>query len=317
MDRDIEAPVQIESLALLTGSHSDMGRRSSSCRRRLLFFGCVLLHLGCLGYNLYLIWLLAYLKDNPYYWFLSFIPFFLNLLPLLGLLANFKLYVNDEIPADEVRLNLVRPSLCVIANLMVCFTMLTRLAYYHRQPDEFIGSRLIIMSLQGSIVLIVLDCLLQREFRVRNLLNFKETLTRMLLDFVDIFNMVEILSANECVGLGSFVSEESSIEKAIQAFCTLSFFIVWAAEAGFDHEVSIGSIDGQGAYDTNTCTCASEKMLFVLVHHYSFLFQNVPFLVIRIVVWARYRFYNLGFLVKNVFAIIVYFVCVQGNRDAM
>ena len=50
------------------------------------------------------------------------------------------------------------------------------------------------------------------------MLDYKDALTRMLFDFVDIFNMVEILSVNVCVEVGSFVSEYSSTERAIQTF---------------------------------------------------------------------------------------------------
>ena len=120
----------------------------------------------------------------------------------------------------------IQPSFGVVVNVMTCFTMLTRQAYYHRQPDEFIGPRFIILSLQGSIILILLDFVLQRVGNLDSLLDYKDALTRMLLDFVDIFNMVEILSVNVCVGVGSFVSEDSSTEKAIQAFCTMSFVIL-------------------------------------------------------------------------------------------
>ena len=312
MNRDIEAPVETEIPVLQTGLHGDMRRRLSSCRRRLLFFGWVLLHLGCLGYSLYLIWLLAYLKDNRYYWFVSFIPFVWNLLgPFVELLPKKKLSEEDGNNRSKNKI-LKKPSFGVIFTLIVCFTMLTRVAYYHRQPDEFIGPRFVIMSLQGSIILIVLNCFLQRACRVKKLLNFKDTLTRMLLDFVDIFNMVEILSANECVGVGSFVSEESSTEKAIQAFCTLSFLIVFTAVVGFGDAFLFGSIDGQVADDIDntddTKDHEREKKLHYFVQLNSFFFQNLPFLVIRIVVWAQYRLYNLGFLLKNVFAIIFYFV---------
>ena len=97
-------------------------------------------------------------------------------------------------------------------------TMLPRQAYYHRQPDEFIGPQFIILSLQASIILILLDFVLQSVENGDSLLDYKDALTRMLLDLVDIFNMVEILSVNVCVGVGSFVSEGSTTEGAIQAF---------------------------------------------------------------------------------------------------
>lgn len=71
-DEEISAHVDIESTALLTDGHSDTsdtgnGQSGSSHRTRLLVVGKLFLHLGCLGYNLYLIWLLAHLKDNNNY----------------------------------------------------------------------------------------------------------------------------------------------------------------------------------------------------------------------------------------------------------
>ena len=80
--------------------------------------------------------------------------------------------------------------------------------------------------MQARIILILLDYLLHIVGKRDSLLDYKDALTRMLLDFVDIFNMVKILSVNVCVGVGSFVSEDSSTERAIQAFCTISFMII-------------------------------------------------------------------------------------------
>lgn len=108
--------------------------------------------------------------------------------------------------------------------------------------------------------------------------------------------MIEILSENRCVGVGSFVSENSSIEKAIQAFCTISFLIVWIALDIFPRQLKYpSSIPGK-----------REEILYAEVTIFSGGYQNLPFLVIRIVVWARYKLYSLGFLVKNVTAIVFF-----------
>ena len=124
------------------------GQSGISRRTRLVNLGRLLLHLVCLGYSLYLIWLLAYLKDNNNYWFLSFIPLLCNVLPFLLL---YKAYHDNEFPEIKGGTFMVyQPSYGVVIYLMAYFTMLTRQAYYHRQPDEFVGPRFIILSLQAS-----------------------------------------------------------------------------------------------------------------------------------------------------------------------
>lgn len=278
--------------------HSDTadtgnGQNGSSRRTRLLVLGKVLLHLGCLGYSLYLIWLLAYLKENNNYWFLSFIPFYFNLAILfVGCCTG---GINFEETSFLALFG-------VVINLMACFTMLTRQAYYHRQSDEFIGPRFIIMSLQGSIILVLLDFFLYTQGKLDNLLNCKDVLTRMLLDFVDIFNMVEILSINGCVGVGSFVSEESSTEKAIQAFCTMSFMILVRLPPNVEFMTQLNEGNREQRLWQGT---PGEKIYYFLIS-VSALYQNLPFLVIRIVIWAQYKLYSLGFLLKNLTVIILF-----------
>ena len=194
-----------------------------SCRTKLVSLSRIVLHLVCLSYSFYLIWLLAYLKDTNYYWLLSYFPIFCNFVPFLLLC---KAYRNRERGSIMSMFKVLQPSYGVVPILMASFTMLTRQAYYHRQLDEFIGPRFIILSLQASIIVILMDFVLERARKQENLLDYKDALSRMLFDFVDIFDMVEILSVNVCVGVGSFVSEESSTEKAVQAFCTMSFVIM-------------------------------------------------------------------------------------------
>ena len=276
----------------------------------LLNLGRLLLHLVCLGYSLYLIWLLAYLKDNNNYWFLSFIPILFNFAEPIWVLC--KAYHNNDF--QEIRegtffSKVLPPSYGVVVNLMACFTMLTRQAYYHRQPDEFVGPGFIILSLQASIILILLDFILERVRNRAHLLDYKDALIRIVLDFLDIFNMVEILSVNVCVGVGSFVSEESSTEKAIQAFCTMSFVIVLP----FWHYTKIMmSEDDEEQHSPRSFGEHLNSKLTIL----SGFYQNLPFLIIRIVVWVQYKLYSLGFLVKNV-TVIVLFIAIlhkHGSR---
>lgn len=134
------------------------------------------------------------------------------------------------------------------------------------------------------------------------MLNCKDVLTRMLLDFVDIFNMVEILSINGCVGVGSFVSEESSTEKAIQAFCTMSFMILVRLPPNVEFMTQLNEGNREQRLWQGT---PGEKIYYFLIS-VSALYQNLPFLVIRIVIWAQYKLYSLGFLLKNLTVIILF-----------
>ena len=118
------------------------------------------------------------------------------------------------------------------------------------------------------------------------MLDYKDALIRgMLLDFVDIFNMVEILWVNVCVGVGSFVSRDSSTERAIQAFCTISFMIVLL---GTPNAMTV-MLKDEGNFLGFTVEQYGE-ILYSWVTMFSGVFQNLPFLVIRIVVWAQYNY---------------------------
>ena len=322
VDEEIDANVDTEGMGTAPPTDeqndtSDTGNGQSGISRttRLLNLGRLLLHLACLGYSFYLIWLVAYLKDNNNYWFLSFIPIICNFLPFLLLLC--KAFHGNDI--KESTILIYDPSCGVVVNLMACFTMLTRQAYYHRQPDEFIGPRFIILSLQASIILILMDFFLQIVGKPDSLLDhYKDALSRMLLDFVDIFNMVEILSLNVCVGVGSYVSEESSTEKAIQTFCTISFMIVLYGPnpmIGILRDEELKNVFGFTVEQHSPR--AYGEILYSMKTFFSCVHQNLPFLVIRIVVWAQYKLYSLGFLVKNVTVIVLFIAMLVKNRHKL
>ena len=98
------------------------GQSGSSRRTRLLSLGRLLFNLVCLGYSLYLIWLLDYLKDNNNYWCLIVIPFFLNFYPFLLLCKGYHDGIDIPHMKEEERLT-SEPSFGVVVNVMTCFTM--------------------------------------------------------------------------------------------------------------------------------------------------------------------------------------------------
>ena len=124
VDEEIDGNVDTEGMGTAPPADgqndtSDTGNGQSGISRttRLLIMnlGRLLLHLVCLSYSLYLIWLLAYLKDNNNYWFLSFIPLLCNVLPFLLL---YKAYHDNEFPEiEEGTFMMYQPSYGVVVNL--------------------------------------------------------------------------------------------------------------------------------------------------------------------------------------------------------
>ena len=47
------------------------------------------------------------------------------------------------------------------------------------------------------------------------------------------------------------------------------------------------------------------EILYSKLTIFSGFYQNLPFLIIRIDVWAKYKLYSLGFLVKNVTVVVL------------
>ena len=285
----------------------------SCCQKCLtisLLISNIVYPLACTAYNFYLVWLLAYLKDNQNYWFLSFVA----VGPLCVFIIYGSVFLAEEIE-NRHRVTTVKSlfktvvstaSAMVTINLMVSFTMLNRLAYYHVQPDGLIGPRFVIISLQGSIILFLFAFFIQRDFNVDLLLKEKNVVTRVVLDFIDIFNLVQVLSTNRWLGVNGVrivLSEGSATEMAIQAFCTMSFIVVQIVLMyGSSAVVLYGGDSGAGNLtNTSDSIMLSEAAVPLL----SIVLQNVPFVVIRIIIWARYRLHNLGFLMKNVVTIII------------
>ena len=311
VDVNIDAHVNTECTPLIAGGQGNTSDTRTSERgsfriTRPLILGKLPLHLVCSGYSSYLIWLLANLKDNNYYWFLGSIPFLFNFAPFLFFC---KAFYDNNIPEICKELIIREPSVGVVFNLMACFTMLTRHAYYHSQPDEFIGPGLTILSLKASIILFFANFYLRRG-NMDRVIEDKDVLARLLFDFVDIFNMVEILSVHDCVGLGKFVSEESSTEIAIQTFCTLSFVIVLLGMASTTmiSELEDGYLPERRLDERNQQPSQRrpQDSLHSALITYSGFYQNFPFFVIRIVIWAQYNRYSLGFLLKNALVVILW-----------
>ena len=225
--------------------------------------------LGSIVYCIYFISVLAHLQANNYYYFFLAIPL-LIIVPvfIMEFFSDVETAYNSEIIAIIVS--------AVLLTSMCCFTMLTRLAYYHLDPQDKYGPGFVIVSLKGHIILIVLAFFAQRDFEVARILEDKDLLNRAVLDFVDIFDLVELLSLNECVGVGSFVSKNSHTERSIQAFCVMSFCIIFM--------IFLVEPESESTEEMQEPTSLRKKLALYMVFNHSAALQNIPFLVIRIVV---------------------------------
>ena len=243
----------------------------------------------CIAYSVFLIWLLAHVKDETNYYFLNFVTFF-----LIVLWSVLPCCYDRRVAVYFQQLRMVG----VVAMLMCTFTMLTRTAFYHLKRTQTVGPEFVIMSLKCSIFVFVWAMLARKRFRPIAIKANRHTIVLVILDNADIFNLAETLSQE--TGLGKSIAEHSPLENAIQVFGTLAFVILWV-------EASLGK-----AVDESTKTfkptmegVGSNRSIYnIVVQWISLLFHNIPFLVIRIIVWVNYDVYNICFVAKNVMFII-------------
>lgn len=274
-----------ENLTEMTGQNFSWSNITSD--------GCawldVVTALICIAYSMFLIWLLAHVKSNPNYYFLSFIPFF-----LIAQWSCLPCCYDKRVAVYFQQLRMIG----VVTVLMSTFTMLTRTAFYHLDHKPTIGSEFVVMSLKCSIFVFVWAILAYKRFRPLAIKANKHTIVQVILDNCDIFNLIETLSQDH--GLGKCISENSSLENTIQVFGSLAFVILWL-------EASLGKAvdDSTGTFRPTMEGFRSNRSIYnIIVQCISLLFHNIPFLVIRIIVWVYYDVYNICFLAKNLIFII-------------
>lgn len=170
--------------------------------------------------------------------------------------------------------------------LMTSFTLLTRQAYYHPSP-HIIESKWVLFSLQASIIPILGGLLVMYEGKIVGLYEDRFILMIIILDFADIWDMASMLSQHKL----PFLKEESSLEIAVQFFCSSSFSMFSII---FYKNIAREGLNFMGENDEEL---ASNSQLF----------QNIPFLIIRILVLSKHRFVNFDFFAKNVILVILFF----------
>lgn len=244
------------------------------------------------SYCVFLIWLLAHTKDNLYFHFLNLVPFF-----FIVLWSVFPCCYDKRVAISCRQFRMMG----VVVVVMSAFTMLTRVAFYHLTDKQTIGTNFVVVSLKASIAVFLWAMLARKRFKLIAIKADKNLIVQVILDNVDIFNLVELLSRDTDIGLGQLILEESPLEQTIQTFCTLAFVVLWIQVASLGTALDELSNTFGLTGETNSWI---RRVYEIIVQLLSLVFHNVPFLVIRLFVWVHYHKYNIGFIAKNIMAII-------------
>lgn len=201
-----------------------------------------------------------------------------------------------------------RSYIMLVIALSTSFTLLTRQAYYHGSSGQF-ESKWVLFSLQISIIPLIVGMFVMFECSLQEIFKNRFIIMIAVLDFADIWDMASMLSPEKA----PFIKEESPIEIAIQFFCSyslsnVSFFlnkvIVEEYLNIFMRQSNVSQQD-QGQFHRakgNFCTAYAKLS--------SHMIQNIPFLVIRILVLLQYFFVDFDFLAKNVISAILFLASV-------
>ncbi|KXJ23660.1 hypothetical protein AC249_AIPGENE20580 [Exaiptasia diaphana] len=195
--------------------------------------------------------------------------------------------------------------------LSTSFTLLIRQAYYHPSSGYF-GPEWVLFSLQAGIIPGLVGMVVMFEFSLQEIYKSRFIIMVAVLDFADIWDMASMLSPVRA----PYIEEQSPIEIAIQYFCSTTFLSLSA----FLNKVIIeeylkifmgqSDVSQEGQSELHR---AKDKCCTAYVKMNSRIYQDIPFLIIRIFVLLEYGFVDVDFLFKNaISAIIVLFDCCKG-----
>ena len=202
--------------------------------------------------------------------------------------------------------------------LIIVFPMLTRDAYYEEpttSSDEQPASVLLIMSaMKASVGFALLGMAARRSFHCGKIISHMDIINSLLLGNVDIFNLVETLSLKD--GASPIISKGSSMEISILIVCEIAFLIL-ILEALMPY--SLATLDKQnvGNVKYHISLKQSKQQAIVMVYPYSLLLQNVPFLVIRVLLFACYDTLQLAYVIKNITSIVLGIIAVIRARSSL
>lgn len=190
--------------------------------------------------------------------------------------------------------------------LVIVFPMLIRDAYYGEPTadTEDRPSTLLIMSvLKASIGFALLGMAARRSFHCGKIISHMDIITSLLLGNVDIFNLAEILSLENGEIL-PLIPKGSAMEISILIACEIAFLII-VLEALMPYSLITLDKENVGKLKHNMSLKQTKEQAIIMVYPYSLLVQNVPFLIIRVLLFVFYDILQVAFMIKNITSIVL------------
>ena len=191
--------------------------------------------------------------------------------------------------------------------LVIVFPMLTRDAYYGEPTTdtEDRPSTLFIMSvLKASIGFALLGMAARRSFHCGKIISHMDIITSLLLGNVDIFNLAEILGQQENSEILPLIPKGSAMEICILIACEIAFLII-VLEALMPYSLITLDKENVGKLKHNMSVKQTKEQAIVMVYPYSLFVQNVPFLIIRVLLFVFYDTLQVAFVIKNITSIVL------------
>ncbi len=188
--------------------------------------------------------------------------------------------------------------------LIIVFPMLTRDAYYHptASGEDEPNALLIMSALKASVAFALLGMAARRSFHCGKIISHMDIINSLLLGNVDIFNLVETLSMKD--GVSPLIPKGSAMEVSILIACEIAFLII-TLEALMPYSLITLDKQNVGKVKHNLSLKQTKERAIVMVYPYSLLVQNVPFLVIRVLLFACYDTLQVAYVIKNVTSIVL------------
>lgn len=187
------------------------------------------------------------------------------------------------------------------ATIIVVFPMLTRDAFHEASPTNSDARNMVLPALKASVGFTLLGMAARRSFHCGKIVGHTDVIKSVLLDNVDIFNLVETLGLTD--GRSPMIPKGSIMEICILLACEVAFLVI-ALEALMPYSLMALDKKTVGRTRHNISHRQSKEQAILMVYPYSLLVQNVPFLVIRLALFAQHNTFQLGYVIKNITSIV-------------